>query len=172
MFDAVVRLCFSALHCPCEFFSVYSSNDLLTCTLSFFKISMCTDLSNQMFFLLCLHMGEVQIPNLELGDGNPTLLVRVSRLWEYHDQDDEGDLRHIGLVLVGEKVIALRTLSAVKPEQYVICFTDSIVSLGICHCCYDLSSMGQEIQTTDQRRQGLLAYLLSGQAMHQTLQAS
>jgi hypothetical protein len=40
------------------------------------------------------------ISKLEPGLGNPTIRLRVSRFWEFRDQNDENILYHLGLVLV------------------------------------------------------------------------
>nr|BAC10358.1 replication protein-like [Oryza sativa Japonica Group] len=66
-------------------------------------------------------MGGLQIASLEPGDGNPTLRIRISRLWEYRDQNDESILHYIGLVLVDQKPLItegkvyLLTYYRVKP---------------------------------------------------------
>ncbi|KAF0911748.1 hypothetical protein E2562_011744 [Oryza meyeriana var. granulata] len=41
--------------------------------------------------------------DLEQSDQNPCICVRVSRLWEFYDQNDETTVLHLGLVLVDEE---------------------------------------------------------------------
>lgn len=80
-----------------------------------------------MHFFMFLQMGELQIASLELGDGNPTLRIRISRLWEYHDQNDETNLHHIGLVLVDQKVICLKPLHNKQTTKYIFSLANIIV---------------------------------------------
>lgn len=55
-------------------------------------------------------MATTLISKLEPGLGNPTIRLRVSRFWEFRDQNDENILYHLGLVLVDGTVSSLESL--------------------------------------------------------------
>lgn len=75
--------------------------------------------------LLCLQMAEVLIPDLEQGDGNPTIIVRVSRLWEYRDQNDETIVHNISLVLLDKKVPSRNSSANCYPYINVFSLSNS-----------------------------------------------
>jgi hypothetical protein len=49
-------------------------------------------------------MGDILIPSLMVGDCSHSLCVRVSRLWEFLDPQDDSRLLHTNLVLLDEEV--------------------------------------------------------------------
>jgi hypothetical protein len=49
-------------------------------------------------------MGDILIPSLMVGDCSRTLCLRVSRLWEFLDPQDDSRLLHTDLVLLDEEV--------------------------------------------------------------------
>ena len=51
-----------------------------------------------------LQMGDILIPSLMVGDCSRTLCLRVSRLWEFLDPQDDSRLLHTDLVLLDEEV--------------------------------------------------------------------
>ncbi|AQK66577.1 putative replication protein [Zea mays] len=51
----------------------------------------------------CLKMGDILIPTLMVGDCSHSLCVRVSRLWEFLDPQDDSRLLHTNLVLLDEE---------------------------------------------------------------------
>uniref|UniRef100_A0A804MUZ7 Replication protein A 70 kDa DNA-binding subunit B/D first OB fold domain-containing protein n=1 Tax=Zea mays TaxID=4577 RepID=A0A804MUZ7_MAIZE len=48
-------------------------------------------------------MGDILIPSLMVGDCSRTLCLRVSRLWEFLDPQDDSRLLHTDLVLLDEE---------------------------------------------------------------------
>ncbi|PWZ22846.1 hypothetical protein Zm00014a_021911 [Zea mays] len=48
-------------------------------------------------------MGDILIPSLMVGDCSHSLCVRVSRLWEFLDPQDDSRLLHTDLVLLDEE---------------------------------------------------------------------
>ncbi|PWZ36843.1 hypothetical protein Zm00014a_003793 [Zea mays] len=54
-------------------------------------------------------MGDILIPSLMVGDCSRTLCLRVSRLWEFLDPQDDSRLLHTDLVLLDEEVSSVRT---------------------------------------------------------------
>ncbi|PWZ37412.1 hypothetical protein Zm00014a_023626 [Zea mays] len=54
-------------------------------------------------------MGDILIPSLMVGDCSHTLCLRVSRLWEFLDPQDDSRLLHTDLVLLDEEVSSVRT---------------------------------------------------------------
>ncbi|AQK70059.1 putative replication protein [Zea mays] len=50
-------------------------------------------------------MGDILIPSLMVGDCSHSLCVRVSRLWEFLDPQDDSRLLHTDLVLLDEEFI-------------------------------------------------------------------
>jgi hypothetical protein len=51
-------------------------------------------------------MGDILIPSLMVGDCSHSLCVRVYRLWEFLDPQDDSRLLHTDLVLLDEEVDA------------------------------------------------------------------
>jgi replication factor A1 len=49
-------------------------------------------------------MAYSMLSKLELGADNPRICVRVSRLWEFANPNDETQLLHLGLVLIDQEV--------------------------------------------------------------------
>lgn len=70
-------------------------------------------------------MAEVLIPDLEQGDGNPTIIVRVSRLCEYRDQNDETIVHNISLVLLDKKVPSRNSSANCYPYINVFSLSNS-----------------------------------------------
>jgi hypothetical protein len=52
-------------------------------------------------------MGDVLIGGLMVGDCSDRLCVRASRIWDFHDPQDETKLLHTDLVLLQEEVYSI-----------------------------------------------------------------
>lgn len=120
----------------------------------------------------CLQMNQLLIPDLEHGYNNPPICVRVSRFWEYRDQNDEETLHNLSLVLVDEKVLLPNPWYIHYDYINILCLHDIIIETGRKHCSVHLSSIEWIVWTCYHWGQGVLPYLLLGEAIQQELQAS
>jgi replication factor A1 len=55
-------------------------------------------------------MADRLIPGLMPGSCSETICVRVSRLWDFYDPQDESNLLHCDLVLIDEEVRLLTSV--------------------------------------------------------------
>jgi hypothetical protein len=92
------------LFCTKVFVLTYSmlTSSLTLNTYSLDKFS-CTS------FAFTLQMAEVLIGSLMIGNCSDRLCVRVSRMWEFYDPQDESNLLHADMVLIDEEVRNLLT---------------------------------------------------------------
>jgi hypothetical protein len=74
-------------------------------------------------------MGDILIPSLMVGDCSRTLCLRVSRLWEFLDPQDDSRLLHTDLVLLDEEV---------DPSLYWSNTCACIVTTSLANMLYDV----------------------------------